>query len=150
MKFKVCSKCKGRFPETAQHFHLRGPHRPGFDSRCIECKKADSKARRRAKPLTNMLAQARWRSRRDGREFSITSADVHIPDVCPVLGIPIYTGGTYGNNDNSPSLDRIDSTKGYIAGNVVVISNRANTLKRDATPEELVRLAQFYTQLSDR
>lgn len=37
----------------------------------------------------------------------------------------------------SPSLDRIDSSKGYVKGNVRVISARANMLKNNATVEEL-------------
>jgi hypothetical protein len=39
--------------------------------------------------------------------------------------------------DNSPSLDRIDTSKGYVKGNVWVISWRANKLKSDATLAEL-------------
>ncbi len=42
----------------------------------------------------------------------------------------------------SPSLDRIDSTKGYTKGNIWVISNRANTLKNDATLSELKLLVE--------
>jgi len=44
---------------------------------------------------------------------------------------------------NWPSLDRWDSTKGYVPGNVFVISYRANTLKNNATYEEIVKVAQY-------
>jgi len=47
-----------------------------------------------------------------------------------------------GRLPNSPSLDRIDPTKGYIKGNVEVISNLANTMKQNATPEELLAFAR--------
>ena len=43
----------------------------------------------------------------------------------------------YNKSDNSYSLDRIDSNKGYIKGNVWIISNRANTIKNNASLEEL-------------
>jgi hypothetical protein len=68
--------------------------------------------------------------------FSISPQDIHIPEICPVLGIPIVSSVGDASH-NSPSLDRIDSSKGYVIGNVQVISQRANSLKSDATVEEL-------------
>ena len=44
--------------------------------------------------------------------------------------------------DNSPSLDRIDSSKGYTPDNVWVISRRANIIKHDATLEELLLISK--------
>ena len=38
---------------------------------------------------------------------------------------------------NSPSIDRIDSTKGYVKGNVKIISLRANMMKNVANLQEL-------------
>lgn len=58
-----------------------------------------------------------------------------IPDVCPVLGTPMV----------SPSLDRKNNDLGYIKGNVVVMSRRANCLKNDATVEEM-RLILAYME----
>ena len=40
----------------------------------------------------------------------------------------------------------IENSKGYIRGNVIVISDRANRLKGDATLLELQRIADFYTR----
>lgn len=58
---------------------------------------------------------------------------------CPLLGIELtYTNYVHGNTpDNYASLDRIDPKKGYVEGNVQILSFRANTLKGDATIEEL-------------
>lgn len=89
-----------------------------------------------------MLVAAKSRAGRKGLEFSITMEDVVIPDKCPILGIYISTKYKLRRGENSPSLDRIDNTKGYVPGNVRVISWRANRLKNDATPEELQLLAQ--------
>jgi hypothetical protein len=44
--------------------------------------------------------------------------------------------------DNSPSLDKIIPSLGYVRGNVQVISQRANSIKRDATLAELELLVQ--------
>ena len=49
--------------------------------------------------------------------------------------------------DNSPSLDRIVPELGYIPSNVVVISYKANAIKRNATPQEIRRVADFYERL---
>jgi hypothetical protein len=87
--------------------------------------------------------RAKQRARRDGREFTIFPEDIHIPDVCPVLGTPLLVGGTYTKRANSPSLDRIDNSKGYTPDNICVISNRANNLKNDATPEEMRRVLAY-------
>ena len=48
-----------------------------------------------------------------------------------------FLNGTKSNYENSPSLDRIDNSKGYIKGNVWVISQKANAMKNSATLEEL-------------
>lgn len=74
-----------------------------------------------------MLESAAMRAAKKGREFSIELSDIVIPTTCPVLGTPMV----------GPSLDRIDSSKGYVKGNVRVISKRANMLKNNATIEEL-------------
>ena len=63
--------------------------------------------------------------------------------LCPVFKIPLEFGGEGDDRDNSPSLDRIVPELGYVEGNVVWISNRANILKRDATWEELQRVAEW-------
>ena len=41
---------------------------------------------------------------------------------------------------HTPTIDRIDNNKGYIPGNVAVISWRANALKKDASTEEVEKL----------
>lgn len=80
---------------------------------------------------------AKHRAEREGLEFNIREEDIAVPDVCPLLEIPLEIGTKY-NYDSSPSLDRIDGSKGYIKGNVWVISNKANTMKNNASSEELL------------
>ena len=70
-----------------------------------------------------------------------------IPLHCPVLGLPLYrNSGGAAQGPNSPSLDRIDPDLGYVRGNVKVISARANSIKSNATPEELLRVAAYYQE----
>lgn len=84
-----------------------------------------------------MIAGAKWRAKKKNLEFSIVKEDIKIPTHCPILGIAIKRNVGSGFHNDSPSLDRIDNTRGYTKDNIRVISNRANILKCDATYEEL-------------
>jgi len=65
-----------------------------------------------------------------------------IPETCPILGIPLSRGR--GQKDwNSPSVDRVDSTKPYRRGNIAVISYRANVIKSFGTASEHRAIADF-------
>lgn len=48
--------------------------------------------------------------------------------------------------DGSPSLDRLDCRKGYVRGNVEVISWKANRIKSNATVMELMKVATYYVE----
>lgn len=87
------------------------------------------------------------RAKKRGIPFDLTVDDVVIPDFCPVLGLPLYrnTGGL-AQGPNSPSLDRNDPSLGYTKGNVTVISSKANAIKSNATPSELLRVAAYYQE----
>lgn len=93
-----------------------------------------------------LLEGAKQRAKKQNIEFSIVPSDLHLPNRCLVLDIPLVTTNVK-LCDDSPTIDRIDSTKGYVAGNVHIISWRANTLKKNATPEELQKLANFFNQM---
>jgi hypothetical protein len=91
---------------------------------------------------------AKRRAKDKGLDFTIDKTDIDIPIICPILGIPIvkkvYTKGkSTGPTANSASLDRIDNSKGYVKGNVRVISHKANTMKHNASPTELIRFAEW-------
>jgi hypothetical protein len=86
-----------------------------------------------------LMWAAKYRAKKKGLEFNIDAYDVIIPEVCPYLGIKIENG-TLGNHDASPSLDRIDSSKGYIKGNVEIISWKANQIKNNGTAEEHIAI----------
>lgn len=103
-----------------------------------EKKRAAARKHRQQNPEKEMFSDAKRRATKRNLEFNIELSDVIIPEVCPLLGLPIHV--SEGQSDNSPSLDRIDSSKGYIKGNIWVICWRANKLKSDATLDELEKL----------
>ncbi|MFZ2886260.1 MAG: hypothetical protein WA021_00390 [Minisyncoccia bacterium] len=72
----------------------------------------------------------------------MTVEELVIPKRCPVFGFPLSKQIVKGNL-RAPSIDRIDSRKGYVKGNVAVISLRANLLKNNASLEELQALVRW-------
>jgi hypothetical protein len=104
----------------------------------------------RRKPENRMLNRSRARAKKSGLDFNLTEDDIIIPTHCPLLGIELYTAeGRKSVKDNSASLDRIDSSKGYVKGNVWVISNKANTMKSNATLEEMKTLVTNWMRLAE-
>ena len=94
------------------------------------------------KPEWGMWHGARNRARERGIAFDLKVTDIVIPATCPLLGIPIVCGKDGMPLETSPSLDRIDNSKGYTLDNVWVISRKANTIKSTATYQELETIAK--------
>lgn len=107
---------------------------------CRTCNAAYMRAyykdRRRRRPARELWDRARKRARRLNLPFNLPRDSVVIPPACPVLGVPLRTGGQ--RTQQSASLDRIRPQQGYVVGNVRVVSDRANRLKGDL---DLPRLA---------
>ena len=95
------------------------------------------------------LKCARQRARNADVPFELTLETLPpVPEVCPVFGLPLQR--QVGRRAaNSPSLDRIIPDLGYVPGNVQWLSNRANEMKRDASPEELRQFAEWVLKTSD-
>ena len=93
-----------------------------------------------------MFINVRSKAKSRGQEFNLDFTDIMIPATCPLLGIPLYRGKGRAH-DGSPTLDRIDSTKGYLKGNVWVISEKANRIKTNATLQELEAVAKNWRRL---
>lgn len=96
----------------------------------------------RRNPEKYILNNVRSRAAKEGKEFNLTVEDIVIPKVCPYLQVPLTFILGEGKQETNISLDRIDSTKGYVKGNVQVISKKANTMKSNASKEELLRFAR--------
>jgi hypothetical protein len=96
--------------------------------------------------VKHILTQAKRRAKFKNMPFDISINDLFpLPSVCPVFGIEINYEGTKAKGfvDDSPSIDRIDSAKGYIKGNVQIISWRANRIKSDASLHELEAILKY-------
>ena len=106
------------------------------------------KNRRILDPIPFMLVGAKHRAKKGSLPFSIYRDDVgELPKLCPVLGIPIKVG--IGKmKDGSPTIDRIHNNLGYIPGNVVIVSHKANRIKSNTTMVELELILKFYQRIS--
>jgi hypothetical protein len=87
---------------------------------------------------------ARKRAKRKNLQFNITLADLGAPPkCCPVLGVRLNYGPGKTRDHDRASIDRMNNRRGYVPGNVRVISYRANSLKSDATVKELAAVVRY-------
>ena len=135
--FRPCMKCLEMKPVS--EFHRHAMCKGGINSVCKTCRKPAS-ANNYLKQTTQykLWYRAKRRAKERSQEFNIQIEDIQIPSECPVFKTPFVENTPY-----SASLDRIDSSKGYVLGNIQVISTRANILKNDATLKELEQLVAF-------
>jgi len=141
---KVCTKCK----DGARKVWAKG-----LCARCYNRKRADgipgyhSIVWQRVKKdgRKEILKAARRRAQQRTRPFDLCLKDIIIPEICPILGIRLVAGMDYPT-ESSPSLDEIVVGKGYVPGNIQIISRKANTMKSNATPEELKKFAEWITR----
>lgn len=82
----------------------------------------------------NILSRLKARALKEGIPFNLTKEDLFIPDLCPILNIPIFL---YVRGGNCVSWDRIIPSEGYVKGNVRAISKKANVMKNNANLEEM-------------
>ena len=96
-----------------------------------------------SKYIKAMWWRAKKRSEKKKIDFSIDLSDIKIPEFCPVFGFKFEISEGKGPSDKSPSLDRIDSNKGYVKGNVQVISFKANRIKTDCDSKDIEKVLKF-------
>jgi len=90
-----------------------------------------------------ILHAAKRRAKLQGMPFNLDLSDIIIPDVCPVLGIPLSRDNKKRPANNSPSIDKFLPSLGYVKGNIQIISYRANWIKQDSSLVELEALVQW-------
>lgn len=87
-----------------------------------------------------LLWRAKERSNKEGILCNLDLEDIIIPEVCPLLKVPFIYGGKY-DKWFTYSIDRVDNSKGYIKGNIQVITYLANTMKSHASKQQLITFA---------
>ncbi len=156
MRIVSCTICGSEFEATSPHHSLcsegckleskRASYRKASkkwrkkpDSLSIQVKQ--NKVWRAANPYKYRISSIKSRCNRLGIAFDLDDqwlAD-NTPEFCPILGIKLDTGEANAR----ASVDRLVPEKGYVKSNCRVISMKANTLKNDATKEDLIRLLAY-------
>lgn len=147
--YKFCKICKEI--KTIQEFYY------GFREckKCVSVRRSKNKEENQKKSRIYREAHcdklifnaAKNRAKNNNLNFNLTLDDIIIPKICPVLGIEIkISNGNF--SDNSPTLDRIIMERGYVKGNVMVISWRANRLKNNGTIKDFEQIIDYMKKYS--
>jgi hypothetical protein len=97
--------------------------------------------------LRDKFNKIKARAKKDKTPFNLTleyfiSLYVKQKGICYYFDIPLEKGNI--------SLDRIDPTKGYIKGNIIFCSVKANTIKSNLTLNELsIWIPKFYKKIKE-
>lgn len=165
---KICTTCKQFCFYT--EYTKNASAKDGLQHNCKACDNARQRKRRIEKKddlleysrkyqatrrnnfeyrLQMLLNASKQRATIKNREHTITLQDIKdkypVDGKCPVFGTPLQFNSS-GFRDSSPSIDRIDSNKGYTKENIQIISWKANQIKRNASLEELILLVNYLNQ----
>jgi hypothetical protein len=139
----ICPTCNEAFIYKGGKEHFKRNKNHYCSRKCQNIKHGLSK-RNNIDYRYVMFHSAMKRAKEKNIDFHLQATDIpEIPEYCPILNMKILKNDIAGPLDTSPSLDRIDSKKGYIVGNIQIISNRANRIKSDANFNEIEMLYFF-------
>ena len=148
MTSKRCATCRQEL--SIDNFHGNKQQKDGLSCYCKQCtrektvKKYHASASNHLWKLESTLKASKTRAKRKNLEHTLTLDEMislYPPDnMCPIFGVELAWGFP---KDTSPSLDRIDSSKGYTFENCQIICNKANRIKADASIEELELLVEY-------
>ena len=92
-------------------------------------------------PRKYLWDTAKVRAKKNGTPFTITVDDIPNTKICPITYR--YMNVLENDSEDGMSLDRIDNTKGYVPGNVWIISRKANRLKSDGDIKMFKRILEY-------
>lgn len=162
---KTCTTCGEVKPLS--EFVRKAQNKSGYSSQCLVCNRERCKAYARSGKLAShikkdpirwklrsLVKQSKCRAKEAGIDHNIDLDYLReiLPPRCPYLNVEFkwevkINSGHNSPDPHSPSIDRIDSSKGYIKGNVAIVSHRANAIKNNASETELLDIARAVSLL---
>lgn len=122
----------------------------GSSKTCNKCKNIRRKERERENITKWLLSKTLVASNKKGWENNLDI--IYLEELLNKQGNKCYyTNKNFGNDEfNSPSVDRIDSSKGYIKGNVVICRAGINIMKNDLDLESFKKeVCNIYNNLDN-
>ncbi len=139
-----CSKCHVR--KFLTDFYTNSTNRGGYMLHCKKCQYLMKKERINSDHRFRLWTSSNSNAKTKGLNFSIKITDIKLPVCCKYLGVRLNYNRTAERGRlrtwDAPSIDRIDPTRGYVPGNIQVISDLANRMKQNATVEQLLAFAE--------
>ena len=131
--FKRCVVCRETRPLVEYYTYLRNAG--GLTHFCKDC------GRKRS-----VLYTTEARAKKKGVPFTLTAADLSFPETCPICDEVLVRGEKKGES-SAPSVDRIIPSLGYVPENIIIICMRCNIRKSTSSPEDMIRIAEFFLRL---
>lgn len=153
---KVYDKQYNSRPEVKKHHKEYGEkyHKQYYARLETKIRKKNNNREHRNTPYglaVDLCSRARHRAQKGNLPFNLTPEYIlsvlPAPFVCPLLGARMVRGDNKVEKF-SPSLDRIVPERGYVQGNVMVISSLANQIKSTATADEIITVGQNLKKLN--
>ncbi len=149
-KYHTCPACF-----NILHFKKFRKYKNGWrdinsEKRLYKCQKCEAdwqKLKRDIKPWWRLNIMAKGRAKKYKLPYNINEEDIKSiwpkDNKCPILGTEFKSG--LKNKYVLPTLDKIIPRKGYVKGNIAVISFRANQIKSDIEDFEVFKkMYDFY------
>jgi hypothetical protein len=144
---KRCPRCKTEKDEKL--FSKASAEKCGYQPWCKKCvsdKQTQYTIDNREKRILSIVKN---RAKARGIPFDLELEDIVIPEYCPILKVKLTNNSSSRQDVYGPSLDRIVPELGYVKGNVMVMSRKANVMKNNATPEEIRAFCEYFKDKED-
>ena len=134
-----CTRCREWKPLSEFRFQKTTGYYSSYCKKCLASLAQENPRRR-------LFNSSKGNAASNGIEHTIRLDDIPIPKICKYLGIRLDYRCAAERGSlrawNAPSIDRIDPTRGYVKGNIQVISDLVNRMKQDATIDQLIVFAK--------
>jgi hypothetical protein len=147
----VSSQCKPCASQTASEYYTKNSEKIRSRITSYSHSYVPKYYRDRLSRLKNLLTKARLRTKKDF-DPSLTPKDldelwIDQEGQCALSGLPL---SIEANQSTTVSLDRIDSTKGYMRGNLQLVTAVVNRMKQEFSQEDFLQMCETITNYTQK